>query len=1059
MPSRDAPRRRSLIAAAALAMSAQFATASLLLDDATDQRAYLTANGLLNRGLYDLAAAEYRAFLDQNPNHEKVPLARYGLGVALFRGGDRAGALEQLQQAPADPSFEFAAETALLTGHCHLTLGDPGQAAQAFERVLERHGEHPSAPDAAALLVEAQQRAGRHEEAIAAADELVRRWPDAPMRARAELFKGLAQLARNKPADAAPTFRSIIERTPDADVTPNARLLYAQSLHRDGQLDAAAAAYRETVSRAPGALAQEAGIGLAQLLRQQRRFDDAGALLDGLLGQLKDSPLEARAKLERARVWYDRGEHEMALPILSDLAASAPEDLRDDADYWIAKCAMRAGADSEAASRLAEAQARYPKSELLPEIIYDRAVALSRADRSDEAAQAIGAFLEQYPKHRLMPDALHAAASIEYARARYEQALALCALYEASFKAHAMADEVLMLRAESRYMRSELQEAERAYRELLEREIAPGLRTRATYRLGLALARDGRFDEAEPLLTGVVGDSGADPAFARALLALGDGTFEAQRWADAERYFARVVALGAPSTPLDDALLKQGLAMQRQGAHERALPVFQRLLTEFPDSDRLTHARFELGQALVALERWEEARPWLSAVLEADDRERFEAHAMSHLGAIARARGDHAAAAEWFAKAAEVGGADLAARALYDQGEALLVAGQSEGAIEKFQAFLTKHPEHPMNARAMARLSVALSRAGEHERALEQLEAIPASAFGSLAPEIRHSAMYERAWSMRELDRPDEAAAAYRELLDEPVDEGLRVYALLDLGGIELDAQRWEPASEALSELVGMLESASDRAPQDVRAQAVYRLGAASLKLGRHERTVELLDTFHERHPESELRPSAGLMAAESLAALGRHERAAEHLDRVASEHADDPSAPTALLRLGDATATLQRWDDSQRAYERFLEAHAEDELWFQARFGVAWAKENRGEHEAAIRDYREVVSRHQGPTAARAQFQIGECLFAMGRLEEAVTELLRVDILYAYDEWSAAALYEAGRVLERLERPHQARAQYEAVVQRFPDLNWAEMARQRLDQVQTQLPPGARAP
>jgi TolA-binding protein len=133
--------------------------------------------------------------------------------------------------------------------------------------------------------------------------------------------------------------------------------------------------------------------------------------------------------------------------------------------------------------------------------------------------------------------------------------------------------------------------------------------------------------------------------------------------------------------------------------------------------------------------------------------------------------------------------------------------------------------------------------------------------------------------------------------------------------------------------------------------------------------------------------------------------------------------------------------------------------LWFQARFGVAWAKENRGEHEAAIRDYREVVSRHQGPTAARAQFQIGECLFAMGRLEEAVTELLRVDILYAYDEWSAAALYEAGRVLERLERPHQARAQYEAVVQRFPDLNWAEMARQRLDQVQTQLPPGARAP
>ena len=112
-----------------------------------------------------------------------------------------------------------------------------------------------------------------------------------------------------------------------------------------------------------------------------------------------------------------------------------------------------------------------------------------------------------------------------------------------------------------------------------------------------------------------------------------------------------------------------------------------------------------------------------------------------------------------------------------------------------------------------------------------------------------------------------------------------------------------------------------------------------------------------------------------------------------------------------------------------------------------------------AIGDYRQVVENHKGETAARAQFQIGECLFAMGSLEEAVTELLRVDILYAYDEWSAASLYEAGRVLERLQRPHQARAQYQQVVERFPDLNWAAMARERLDAVRTELPPGASAP
>ncbi len=1058
MPIRVAHRRRALFVAVVLA-GATHAPAIASIDDAQDQRAYLTANGLLNRGLYDLAAEEYRTFLASHPEHEKAPLARYGLGVALFRTNDRAGALGQLDQVSGDSSFEFAAEAELLRGHCHLALNNPAEAAVAFQRVLERHADHPSAPDAGALLVEAYHRAGRFDDAINAAKDLTQRWPDATMRDRSDLFQGLSLLSKDKPADAVGVFRSIVQRSPSGELAPNARLLLAQSLHRAGAIEPARTTYRQVIDSAPAELAQEATVGLGQLLRQQRKLDESAQLLDELIRRQPDSPMAPRARLERARVWYDQGEEDRATPILQAIAESDSADLHDDADYWLAKCAMRQGDYAEAASRLAEAEARYPKSELRPEIVYDRGVALSRAQRSDEASEVIAAFLDRYPAHRLTPDALHAAASIEYARARYEEALALCALYEASFADHAMAPEVTMLRAESRYMRGELEEAEQAYRRLLASELPAELSDRATYRLGLTLYRAGRFTDAEPLLKKIIGDNDTDPAYARGLLALGDGTFEAQRWSDAERYFARVVAIQAESTPIDDALLKQGLALQRQGEHERALPVFQRLLTEFPESERATHARFELGQALVALKRWEEGEPWLLSVLEADDNERFEAHTLSHLGAIARARGDHAGAAAWFEKAAAIGGDDLAARALYDQGEALLVAGDSQGAIDRFSSFLRDHPEHTMRARAMARLSVAYSRAGEHQRALDQIVEIPQSAMTALAPEIRHAAMYERAWSLRELDKPDEAADAYRQLLAQPVDRALRAYALLDLGGIELDAQRWGEASEALGELVGMLESDQEAMPGDVRAQGVYRLGAASLKLGQHERVVELLDTFHGRYPDSDLRASAGLMAAESLAAQGKHERAAVHLDRVATAHPDDPAAPIALLRLGEAHAALQRWDDSQDAYERFLDAHSDNELWFQARFGLAWAKENKGEHVAAIEDYRQVVERHQGPTAARAQFQIGECLFAMVRLEEAVTELLRVDILYAYDEWSAAALYEAGRVLERLERPHQARQQYEQVVERFPDQNWAELARARLSAVQTQLPPGAQAP
>ena len=51
-------------------------------------RSYFSANGMLNRGLYQQAAAEYRTFLSQHEDHAKAPVARYGLAVCLYRLGD-----------------------------------------------------------------------------------------------------------------------------------------------------------------------------------------------------------------------------------------------------------------------------------------------------------------------------------------------------------------------------------------------------------------------------------------------------------------------------------------------------------------------------------------------------------------------------------------------------------------------------------------------------------------------------------------------------------------------------------------------------------------------------------------------------------------------------------------------------------------------------------------------------------------------------------------------------------------------------------------------------------
>jgi len=61
---------------------------------------------------------------------------------------------------------------------------------------------------------------------------------------------------------------------------------------------------------------------------------------------------------------------------------------------------------------------------------------------------------------------------------------------------------------------------------------------------------------------------------------------------------------------------------------------------------------------------------------------------------------------------------------------------------------------------------------------------------------------------------------------------------------------------------------------------------------------------------------------------------------------------------------------------------------------------------------------------------------------------LLKVEILYSYPEWSAAALYEAGRCLERLGRQEQARSQFAQVTEKYEKTSWSAMASKRLTEL-----------
>ena len=110
--------------------------------------------------------------------------------------------------------------------------------------------------------------------------------------------------------------------------------------------------------------------------------------------------------------------------------------------------------------------------------------------------------------------------------------------------------------------------------------------------------------------------------------------------------------------------------------------------------------------------------------------------------------------------------------------------------------------------------------------------------------------------------------------------------------------------------------------------------------------------------------------------------------------------------------------------------------------------------------DFVDAVFTDSAPDNYRRLREIGPVLwvpshrcFLLTTHEEAVRAFMKVDLLHAYPEWSAGALYEAGRVFLDLRKPAEARTQFTTVVESHPDTEWARLAQDQLERLGVRRP------
>jgi len=1031
-------------------------------DDAL--RAYYAANGFLQRGLDDLAAEEYRAFLAEHGDHEKAPTARYGLGVALSRGGRIAEAIEALAPLAGRDGGPFHVEALVVLGHCCLLEGRSVEAADHLVAAVDHDDDHPLRADALGLLAESLHRAGRHDRAIAAADALAASAPAHASRARAELFAGLSAMALERFDPAAARFEAVLELDADGPIADQATFRLAECQRRSGLVAEAVRTYRRLVSDAAGALRADALHGLARIAHDGGRAEDAERFARMLLEDHPGHRLESDARRLRAIALCGLDRHEEALALFTALRSD--ESLDAGLEHWMARCELALDRPTDAARRLAAALEAEPDATGAAAMRYDRAVALVRAGDLDAAVALLRAFHGRHLDHPLLPQAVRLLATSLQSLGRHAECRTWCDLHARLDVDRSSDQETAALAAESAYLLGDDADAVARLERLLASEPAHEIARRAWFRLGLALHRLDRLDEATAALESLAGLGPIDGPFAPALLVLGDIAHRQGRWADAAASLEAYLASGRDPDNAEDARLALARSLVELDRPADALPVLDELDAADPAPGIRLHAGLTRGRALLALDRPDEAAIAFAGVVEGDragDHPALVESALHRLAGLLVRRGDYAGAAERFAALADLagrsGGDPADARSLrLRQGQALVRAGRLEEAaavLERLrdgalgQAVVSAEPG---GATLDLELGIVLARLDRSEEAAALLAPVldTTGRGDELDPATVASGWYELAWCLRDLDRPDEAIDAYRGLIETVAAPRLRRQGWVELAGLLAAADRHAEAAEACTAALEGLETTDETAESaELLARALYRRGVSLRALGRHADAAadleRLLGPATLARLDEAARPTVHLLAAECRIDLGAHGRAAEHLDALLAAHPDDPLTETALLRRGECAVAVQRWSAAETFFREHRTRHPDAPRWYEAQFGLGWTIEQQGRHAEAMRAYEAVTDRHDGPTAARAQFQLGECLFALDRHEEAIRALLKVDILYAAPEWSAAALYEAGRCFEALERTTEAADHFRMVTERFPDSEWADLAARHL--------------
>ncbi len=212
-----------------------------------------------------------------------------------------------------------------------------------------------------------------------------------------------------------------------------------------------------------------------------------------------------------------------------------------------------------------------------------------------------------------------------------------------------------------------------------------------------------------------------------------------------------------------------------------------------------------------------------------------------------------------------------------------------------------------------------------------------------------------------------------------------------------------------------------------------------------------------EKHAESPLVKRAEYWLGESAWKQGDYADAARIMAELSPRVAGQPEdwVPMVALRQAQSLVHLKKFAEAKKLALQLAKDVPEFEQQHEVDYVLGRCLASQAEFDKAREAYRRVTESESGrgtETAAMAQWMIGETYYHQKNYATSLREFLRLEILYDFPVWQAAALLEAGKCHEQLGEWKQAGDLYQRIVAEFPDAAVHDEGRERLQLARERL-------